>query len=316
MGNKLGFGIMGLGTISKRFAAALAKSDVAELVAVAARDEARAKDFAEGISGEIRPYGDYAAMLADPKVQAVYIGTVNTTHAELAKLCINAGKAVLCEKPFFMSISEAEEVAGLAREKGVLLMEGMWTRTLPAFLKAKEWVEAGKIGKPRLLRAAFCFSMPLNEATRGHRLWSPELGGGAMLDVGVYSYMYATGLFGTPDEVQVSKVMASTGVDRSVSMTLRYERGILAECLASIGGYMDDTAIIGGNEGFIRQYRFWGSRRVELVNGGGEVVETFEDPEEEGFVHEIAHFASIFKEKKTESPLVPLSATLDFARRL
>lgn len=311
---KVKFGIIGCGKIAARFAGALGNSTSAELYACAARDRVRAEEFGNQHKAE-KAYGSYEELLADEQVEAVYIATVHTTHARIAQMCIHAGKAVVCEKPFFTNPREAEETIALARQKGVLLMEGFWSRTQPACLKVREWIKAGKIGEVHLIRAAFCFNMPFNDQTREHRLWNPELGGGALLDAGVYPYEYVTGIMDGPPEKMVTSVQAApTGVDATVTMSMSYP-GVVADCMTSLRGYMDSDAVISGTEGYIRQHYFVGSRKAELFDRKGALVECFEDPEEEGFVHEIAHFVDLLRSGKTESPLIPLDDTLDFARQ-
>ena len=311
----INFGIIGCGGIAARFAKALAASPEARLYACAARDQARADAFAQEHGAE-KSYGDYAAILRDEKVEAVYIATIHTAHAQAARDCILAGKPVLCEKPFFVNAREARAVIDLARERQVLCVEAFWTRMLPAYRKVKEWIDGGKIGEVRLIRAAFCSFVPYREEMKRHRLWDPRQGGGALLDIGVYPYEYVTGLLGgPPSELYSATLPAPTGVDLTVSMTMKY-KSALAECLASIGGWMDDTAVISGTNGYIKQPKFWGGRDAELYNAGGSLVERFYDPESEGFVHEIAHFAELYHSGATESPLIPLEDTLDFAQRV
>lgn len=312
---KLKFGIVGCGTIAARFAKALAKSPVAELYAVAAREQSKADAFGETHGAKVA-YGGYQALLDDPAVQAVYIATVHTTHADVAKMCINAGKVVLCEKPFFVNEAEAQEVIALAREKKVLVMEAFWSRTVPAYHKVKEWIKAGKIGDIRVIQAAFCFNVPYNDMTKNHRLWKPETAGGALFDAGVYPYQYVTGIMdGAPDAFNYMVQRGPTGVDATVAMTLKYNSGVIAECLTSISCSADSTAVISGSEGLIKQYYFVGSRKCELYDRRGNLVECYEDPEEEGFVHEIAHFAELYENGKTESNLIPLEDNLDFVRK-
>lgn len=312
--NQVRFGIIGCGNIAARFAKALAASPEAVLYACAARDQERAQAFAAAY-GAGRAYGSYQALWEDEEVDAVYIATVHNTHGEIAKACILAGKAVICEKPFFTNSREAEEVIRLAREKAVLAMEAFWTRAMPAYRKVKEWISGGRLGKIQLIRAAFCFQVPCNEHTRGHRLWNPATAGGALLDAGVYPYQYVTGIMdGPPDRVTAVVRPGPTGVDASVAMTLEYPEA-LGDCLTSIVARMDDTAVISGEKGFIRQPYFLGSRRAELYDSKGELVECFDDPAEEGFVHEIAHFVELYRAGKTESPWIPLEDNLDFARR-
>lgn len=311
----INFGIIGCGGIAARFAKALASSKEASLYACAAREQSRAEAFAQEHGAE-KAYGDYQSLLRDEKVDAVYIATVHTAHAQNARDCILAGKPVLCEKPFFVNAREAREVITLARERQVLTVEAFWTRMLPAFCKVKEWIDGGKIGEVQLIRAAFCFCMPYREEMRRHRLWDPRQGGGALLDLGVYPYEYVTGLMGGPPlELYSATLSGPTGVDLTVSMTLKY-KSALAECLASMGGWMDDTAVISGTNGYIKQPKFWGCREAELYDASGSLVERFYDPETEGFVHEIAHFAELVRSDATESPLIPLGDTLDFAQRV
>ncbi len=314
---KIRFGILGCGGIAKRFAKALALSENGILAAAAARDEARAKAFAENyydFCGILpRFYGSYDELIADPQIDAIYIATIHPAHAALAKACILAGKPVICEKPFFCSVEEAKEIISLAEEKQVLTMEAFWTRCAPAYQKVKEWIDTGRIGDVRLLRTAFCYAFPYSEELKTHRVWDPEKGGGAMLDIGVYTYEYTTGLLGSPEKVSYEVQYAPTGVDATVTMTLVYPKA-MATLLTSVVGSMDDTAYISGDAGYIRQYRFYGSTRCELYNRRDELVEVFEDPQKEGFVHEIEHFVKLLREGKTQSDLIPLKDNLEFIR--
>ncbi len=312
---KVKFGILGCGNIAARFAKALGKSPAAELYASAARSAEKAEKFAETHGG--KAYGGYEALVNDPEVQAVYIATVHATHAELAKMAINAGKPVICEKPFFTNSKEAKEVIALAKEKNVLIMEAFWTRTQPAYAKMMEWIREGKIGDLRMIRAAFCFPMPYNENLKEHRMWNPALGGGALLDAGVYPYEYVTGIMGgAPQELQTLVDWAPTGVDMTVAMNMKYANGVIADCLTSVGGYMDSESVISGTKGYIKQYYFLGCRKMELYQGREGLTEVFEDPEEEGFVHQIAHFVDLIHAGKTESDVNTLALTLDFAEKV
>lgn len=318
--DKIKFGILGCGTIAKRFAKALYKSGWAVPYACAARDLSRAENFASENAEEghrILAYGSYQALLDNPEIRAVYIATVNSTHADIAKMAILSGKAVICEKPFFIHAKDAEETIALAREKQILMMEGFWTRTLPAYLKAKEWIKAGKIGDVTLIRAAFCFNIPYNDYTKDNRLFDPKTGGGAFFDVGVYNYEYVTGIMeAEPVEVQYLKQNTVTGVDGATALIMKFESGAVADTLSGINGYMEDTGIISGTKGFIKQYCYWGCKKTELYTGRSpEPEEVFTDDESEGFVHEIRHFVNLLKEGKTESDLIPLQDTLNYVKR-
>ena len=309
------FGIIGCGKIAVRFSKALKRSPEAVLAACAARESGRAEAFAKE-HGIPKAYGDYQSLLEDEEIQAVYIATVHTTHAGIAQACIRAGKAVLSEKPFFTNGKEAAETIALARKSRVLVMEGFWTRTMPAYLKVKEWIREGRIGHIRVIRAAASFMLPYTEDTKKNRLWDPALGGGAMLDMGVYPYEYVTGIMdGPPEKVNYTVQMSEAGVDTIAVMTLSYP-GAIADCATSITAFTDNTATISGDTGYIKQYRFTGSRKCELYDFSGKLLDSYEETEEEdGFVHEIAHFTQLFHAGKTESDLIPLEHTLDFARQ-
>ena len=186
------FGILGAGGISRRFASVLKECGCAELSAVAARDLDRAEAFAREF-GANAAYGDYDALPADPAVDAVYVGLTHNLHADLVRRALLAGKAVLCEKPMAVCAADARALADLAREKNLLLREGMWTRCMPAVRRATQWVQKGVSGPVRLLRAAFCFDAPFDPQSR---LFNPDLCGGALLDAGVYPIEFAMGVLG------------------------------------------------------------------------------------------------------------------------
>ena len=309
---KVKFGIIGCGVIAARFAEALKQSGTAQLCSVAARDPERAAAFARQHEA-IRSYGSYKKLLEDPEVECVYIATVNSTHAAIAEMCIAAGKPLICEKPFFMSLEEGKRVIAAAREAGVLIMEGMWSRCIPAYHIVRQWISEGRIGDIRLIRAAFCFPMPYTKETENNRLFDPATGGGAFLDVGVYPYEYVTGIMNAkPDECRFMKVLGPTGVDLSVGMLLKYNSGVIADCLTSIAGFMDEDAMVSGSTGYILQKHFYGSRRCELYDNHSHLLDSFDDPVEDGFVHEIRHFCEMLREGRLESSNIPLTDTLDF----
>lgn len=307
------FGIIGCGGIANRFAGALKLAEGAELYAAAARELPRAREFAK-LHGAQKAYGDYLELIKDDKVEIVYIALVHNLHFEVAKLCVEHDKAVICEKPFFVSEQEAVALASLAKEKGVLIMEAMWTHCLPAYLKAKAWAHSGAIGQIKYIDAAFCFRVPLTEETKENRLYNPNTAGGALLDAGVYPYEFITGMLDEkPAEIKAVVQKAPTGVDETVAMSLRFASGVLANAATSIGVRTGDTAHIYGTEGHILLYDFLRCRKCELRNAKNEVVDTFSDPQEEGFVYEIEHVADLYRRGLTESPLIPVGTSVDFA---
>ncbi|MDO4458540.1 MAG: Gfo/Idh/MocA family oxidoreductase [Clostridia bacterium] len=310
--SKMKYGIIGCGVIAKRFSTALAKSATSELYACAARDKDRAEAFAKGNGAKVA-YGSYEELIADPEVDAIYIATIHNKHAKIAEMCINGGKPVICEKPFFVSGEEADRVITLAKEKNVLIMEAFWTRMQPSYLKIKEWIKDGKIGDITMIYAAFAFCVPYNEQTKNSRLFLPETAGGALLDVGVYPYEYITGIMeGEPEEFLYCVDRFRTGVDGSVAMIMKYP-GCIATGLTSITATLDTNAEICGNNGRIKHYYFPGGKKAELFNQQGEIVETFTDDEDEGFVYEVEHFTELIRSGKKDSDMIPLKDVRAFA---
>lgn len=311
---KTKFGIIGCGGIAERFAKAIGLTDSAELHAAAARDLSRAEAFAEKF-GAKKAYGSYQEIVMDPDVEIIYISLIHNLHYEAAKLCVEHGKAVICEKPFFISEEEGAALQSLAREKKVLIMEAMWTRCLPAFQKAREWAGNGAIGEVKYVDAAFCFRIPFNEKTKTNRLYDPETAGGALLDAGVYPYEFITGILGEkPTEIKAVAQKAPTGVDETVAMSLRFDSGVLANGVTSIGVRTSDTAYVYGTDGYIKLYNFLGCRKCERYNDKDELTECFEDDQKEGFVYEIQHMVDLYKGGQLESPLIPVQDSVDFAR--
>lgn len=307
---KVRLGILGLGRIAERFSKMAIKAEGLELAAVAARDKGRADDFARRF-GVPRAYGSYEELVSDPGIDAVYVATTHNFHPRDVRLCLEAGKAVLCEKPFVTTKREAEDLAALAASKRLLLMEAMWTRCMPAFRKTKEWVDSGAIGDIRLIEAEFCFKAPYDPRDR---LFNPELAGGALFDAGVYPIEFATGIAGEgPSSISGSAVIGKTGVDEFASISLGFPRGIVASLACGFTARVPKDARIYGDSGSIKVYDFLGSRRCERLDPDGTLVESFENDFEDGFIFEIEHFAALFKEGKKESPFIPLRDTIDCA---
>lgn len=308
----LRFGIIGCGVISARFAEALKLSKSGVLHAVSARELVRAEKFAKEHGAE-KAYADYESLIEDENIDAVYIGLIHTEHYRVARLCVERGKAVLCEKPFFVNSKEANELKTFAEEKRVLIMEAMWTRTMPAFQTAKKWIQDGKIGKVKIIQANFCSIYPFNEQTRNLRLWNPKLGGGALLDVGVYPYEYMTGLLDEyPDRFEGVVHESETGVDASVAFTMHFKSGVIGVGMASLDARMSEDAVISGSDGYIIQYDFFRTTKCERFNNRNELVECFEEPVQDGFIYEIEHFVKLYQSGQLYSPIITMDDCIDF----
>lgn len=217
-----GWGIMGTGTIAGLFAADLGLLPQARIAAVHSRSLEKAQGFAARF-GEAKPYGDEAAFLADPAIEAVYIATPNHLHAAQALRAIAAGKPVLIEKPIALASADVEAIAQAASARGVFAMEALWSRFLPAVSRAREQIAAGRIGAIRRIRADLSY---LHPEQPGSRFFDPALGGGAAFDLGVYPLSLTLHLLGEPQAASGSWLAAGTGVDRRSSFRLDYQAAV------------------------------------------------------------------------------------------
>jgi len=304
------FGIIGLGGIASRFAKVLNTVEGAELMAVAARDKKRAEDFAEKFSAK-KSYSNYLDLIEDKDIDIIYIALPHNFHYEIAKLCVENKKNILCEKPFFTNKNEAEKLIAFAKDENILMMEAMWTRCLPAFQKSKEWVNNGQIGKIKLIDASFCFNVPLDTESR---LYNPNLAGGSLYDAGVYPIEFITGILNEkPVIVKAVAQKCETGVDEYVAMTMAFESGVLATVTCGISIRTNTDAHIYGTEGNIVVYDFLGCKKCERYDVNNNLVECFEVDFEDGFVYEINHIMELYRSNKIDSNLIPLRDTINCA---
>lgn len=296
------FGIIGLGNIAGRFAKVLNTVEGAELVAVASRDHIKAVEFAKSY-GAKKAYSNYTDLIADAEVDVIYIALTHNFHYDIAKQCLNNYKAVLCEKPLVTNKEDAEELAALSKKNHTLLMEAMWTRCIPTFLKAKEWVQNGEIGQVKLVQASFCFNLPFNPE---HRLFNPDLAGGSLYDAGVYPIEFTTGILGeNPEEVKGQAMFCATGVDEFVAMSMRFAGGALASLSCGISAATKMDAYIYGTNGYIVVYDFLGSRKCELYDTNHNLRDHFIAVFEDGFIYQIQHFMELYRTNKIESDIIP-----------
>ncbi|HEX2925466.1 MAG TPA: Gfo/Idh/MocA family oxidoreductase [Ruminiclostridium sp.] len=301
------YGIIGLGGIANRFAGVLKTDEGSELTAVASSNRERAAAFALKYNAK-KVCDSYLDLIRDKDVDAVYIALTHNFHYEIVKKCLENGKAVICEKPLVTNKKDAEELAALSREKKVLLMEAMWTRFLPPVQKAKEWVSAGKIGDVRLIDAAFCFNAPFDPESR---IFNPKLAGGGLYDTGVYVIEFTTGILGEdPEKVSGLATICETGVDDFAVINMSFRSGALAMLSCGTRANAGKDARIYGTKGSIVVYEFFTSRKCELYDNKNNLVETFEDNFEDGFIFQIRHFNKLFQSGKLESDIIPLKDTI------
>jgi predicted dehydrogenase len=243
----LRFGILGSGSVAHGFAAGLAAADGAELAAVASRHAERASAFAARHDG-VRVHASYDDLLGDPDVDVVYVATPNHRHADDTVACLEHGKAVLCEKPFTTSAVQARRVVEAARSHGVFCMEAMWMRFVPAVRRVAEVVRSGTIGEVQTLHADFSHPVVVEA---GSRLFDPAQGGGALLDLGVYTVSLAQMLLGEPSAIVARLAIGATGVDEHASLVAAYTSGGLATLTSSLRTLGPNQAVIAGSTGRI-----------------------------------------------------------------
>ena len=314
---KYRWGILAPGNIAQKFTKGLdAIPGAAIKHAVGSRDLKRAEEFA-GRHGYEKAYGSYQELAEDPLVDIIYVATPHTQHEEAAALCLSRGKAALCEKPMAVNALQAGRMARLARENGAFLMEAMWTRFLPAVLKAQDLIAAGAIGDVRFVQADFGFRAELDP---GSRLFSPALGGGSLLDVGVYNLHLCSMVFGRqPVRVQSHMAIGSTGVDEEASALLSYEGGQSALLYSSVRLDTPNAALVVGGRGRIElpEY-FWRGTELRLHGEGG--VQGYSLPYgSTGYQFEALEAMRCLDAGLLESPSMPLDesvAILETADRI
>ena len=313
MVEKIRWGIIGTGNIARQFARGLAVLPDAELVAIGSRTAAAAEAFAAMFSVPHR-HGSYEDLAQDPDVDVVYVATPHSLHRPNTLLCLRAGKAVLCEKPFAINAAQAGEMIRLAREKGLLLMEAMWSRFFPAMAKVRELLAAGAVGQVWLLTADFGFRARFDPSSR---LFDLALGGGALLDVGVYAVSLASMVFGPPSRVTGLAHLGPTGVDEQAGIILGYEGGPLAVLATAIRTATPQEAMLMGSDGHIRIHpRWWVPTRLTLSVSGRE-DEILELPfTGNGYNYEAAEVMACLRAGKLESEVMPLDETLSIMRAL
>ncbi|MFH8620967.1 Gfo/Idh/MocA family protein [Streptomyces vietnamensis] len=307
------WGILATGGIAERFTKDLLALDGTEVVAVASRTEASAKAFADRF-GIPRAYGEWAGLFADESVDVVYVATPHHAHRTATVLALEAGKAVLCEKALTLNAREAEEVAALARDRGLFLMEAMWMYCNPLIRRIAELVRGGAIGEVRTVQADFGL---LGPSDAGHRLRDPAVGGGALLDLGVYPVSFAQLLLGEPSAVHAHARISPEGVDLNTGMLLGWDSGASALLSCSLEADTPLTASVTGTEGRIDVPRgFFFPERFTLRRNGHEPEEFVSTDDPLSFRHEAAEVMRCLRAGETESPLVPLDGSLAVMRTL
>lgn len=305
------WGILGCGSIARAHAAAVKATDGAVLAAVGSRSLEKAQAFA-GENGGERAYGSYEELVSDPGVDAIYVATPHPMHCEDTLLCLEHGKAVLCEKPFALNAGQAEQMAAKAKEKQLFLMEAMWTRFFPISARVREVVASGQIGDLKIVSADFGFRADFDPKSR---LFAPELGGGAMLDVGVYAISYASMLLGKPSKVASLFQPAPTGVDEISGYLLGYESGAMAVLHSAVGASTAHEATVVGTKGRIRIPNFWRpSKMIVTTDAGEEAIDLPYDGN--GYQFQVAEVERCLAEGSLQSETMPLHETISIMKTM
>jgi len=306
------WGVVGPGAIARGFAEAVAQTAGGTIVAVASRSAERASAFGDQFGIPSR-YTDYAALASDPAVDVVYVATPQSRHEPDTLRMLEAGKHVLCEKPFALTARQGARMVAEARARGLFLMEAIWSRYLPAYRSLVDVIGEGRIGDPLLVEADFGFRRPVEP---DHRLFDLALGGGALLDLGIYPIQLCSLLLGSPEHVVADGVVGVTGVDEVNAAVLRYAGDRMGVVKSAIRVGMSCTARISGTDGWIDLPAFMHCPSSLTVTTGGRSERIEASYEGNGLRFEIEEVHRCLSEGLLESPIMLLDETLDMAATL
>ena len=312
MGKSYTWGIMGAGVIARKLAGALKQTKTAELSFVASKSAERAKAFAE--EQDVPRYGSYDELVNDNSIDIIYVATTHNFHRENARMALEHGKHVLMEKPFTVNAKEADELIEISREKGVFLMEAIWTRFLPTYVKLHSLLESGAIGDLRYVDVSFGnFALPQYEK----RLKDPALAGGVTLDMGIYPISFCCYMLQElPVEIQSVCRFSDRGIDELASYLFRFPSGVIAQIATSFALKMENQAAIYGTKGYILFSRFaMGNEFTVYTHNGTNEIEKQEsfklETAENGFIYQVEEVHRCLDAGRTESAVIPLKETRD-----
>lgn len=299
-------GIIGAGRIAGFMGETLQGMETVARYAIAARDLERAKAFADQYGFE-KAYGSYEVMLEDPSVDLVYVATPHSHHYDHVKLCLEHGKHVLCEKAFTVNEGQARELFAMAKEKGLLLTEAIWTRYMPMRRTLEEVLASGIIGTPHMLAANLSYIIDWKD-----RITKPELAGGALLDIGIYTLNFASMVFGDDIEtITGTAVFNEYGMDMQENITLVYKDGRMAALNASARSLSDRRGIIYGDKGYIETENINNCGGIKVFDTNRKLVAAYETPKQiTGYEYEVEACVHAIEHGELECPQMPHEETL------
>lgn len=297
--------IMGAGAIAIKMVETVSQMNNIEPYAIAAREMERAKVFAEEY-GVTKAYGSYEEMLQDKHVDLVYIAVPHTLHYKCAKMCLEAGKHVLCEKPFCVSEKEAVEIIQLAEKKHLLLTEAIWTRYMPSRTLITETISSGVLGEVTSLTANLGY-----ELSQVKRIWDPRLAGGALLDVGVYLIHFARMVFGEKEAEITCKAVFKNGVDIIDSIIMTFDDGKVATMQSTVAAVQNRSGMISGTEGYMEITNINNPQEIRIYNINYELVQRIKVPEQiSGYEYEVQACINAIADHKIECDEISHRETL------
>ena len=309
---KFKWGILGPGKIAGKFAEDLSQVENAVLYAVGSRSQSRAEEFARKFGG-VETYGSYEDLVKDDQVDIVYIATPHVFHFENTMLCLMHGKPVLCEKPFAMNLGQVDQMIQMAQEKKVFLMEALWTHFLPHYNFLLDQVHSGKYGEVLELKADFGFAAPLEPEKR---LYNKDLGGGSLMDIGIYTVFAALTIMGVPEEISARAEFCSTGVDEDCKMELSYKNGRVAKLYSVINKTIPTTAVITLEKAQILvKNRFHEPSSIIIKQEGKEEEFKF-DVNTRGYNYEAEHVQQMLLENRIESTVMTFEKSRNLIKML
>ena len=308
MSDKIRWGLIGLGVISRKFANGLAFVPDAEIYAVGSRSQDKADAFGAEF-GATKCYGNYEALANDPDVDVVYIGTPHNYHLPNTLLCLDAGKHVLCEKPFAVNAGEAKVMIDRAREKNLFLMDAVWTRYFPVMVKLRELLAEKAIGDVMLVQADFGYRT--GQINPESRTYNPDLAGGALLDVGSYCVQFASMIYGKqPTDIVSQFTLGSTGVDELSVSVFKYSDYEMATITAAIRMGTPQEARILGTKGYIAIPDWWHPSELTVLVLGQDAETLRFEIDDLGYQFEAIEVGKCIRAGLTESAVAPLDETL------